>query len=567
MSNTIGAVSSPDWVDTAIAALAAQSGADAARALTSLQRAIEGFRMASGETPAGAKATTAAVADAATNARTALSRTDLPPAVRAQVVNTLERLGNGVMNGTIEPNINNTFRQHLYDLATLPADSAQFKGALSQMTRATQVLSQVELATGTKLAYDPAVNQAGTRNAGLPVLNVPDIDADLYFRTRDGVLHIESTKYSAMTFADTLQESRGVEQKGGISQTQRQSEWARSPADGEARQTGYYMLDKSTGFMALMDDKNLAQLEKAIPNPNTRNILIGDRAYSLNELKSLNADAKAAADAHVNGLRKASANPESFKVGPAYQKFYSETMGTPEQAMRSFGRTYGAKQPTLDPLSMPSARQGGVYGALAGGAVSLIQVARDGTLTLDDAKQIGESVAMGGGIGALAAKAEQYVTPAIDRAIQQRAASQVASQATSQATSQVASRAATTGASVEAGVAARTLASRVAGSTVVGTVITTGISAYQNREGLAKGDSQAIGNVTADATVAVGSIAAATAAGAAIGSVVPVAGTAVGAVVGLAVGVGITYGAQISGARDAIANGVASAVDTIKSWF
>jgi hypothetical protein len=563
MSNTIGAVSSQDWVDTAIAALAAQSGGDAARALTTLQRAIEGFRMAAGEAPAGANATTRAVADAATNARTALNRTDLPPAVRAQVLTTLERIGNGVMNGTIEPNINNVFRQHLYDLATLPADSAQFRGALSQMTRATQVLAQAELATGTRLAYDPAVNQVGTRNAGLPILNVPDIDADLYFRTRDGVLHIESTKYSAMTFADTLQESRGVEQKGGISQTQRQSEWARSPDKGETRQTGFFMLDKSTGFMALMDDKNLAQLERTIPNPNTRNIVIGDRAYSLNELKSLNADAKAAADAHVGRLRAASANPESFKVGPAYQQFYRETMGTPEQAMRSFGKTYGAQQPVLDRLSMPSARQGGTYGALAGGAVTLIQVASDGNLTLDDAKQVGQGIAMGGGIGALAAKAEQYVTPAIDRALAQRAANQAASQTASQ----VASRAATTGASVEAGVAARTLASRVAGSTVVGTVITTGISAYQNREGLAKGDSQAIGNVTADATVAVGSIAAATAAGAAIGSVVPVAGTAVGAVVGLAVGVGITYGAQISGARDAIANGVASAVDTIKSWF
>ena len=558
MSNTIGAVRSPDWTDTAIAAAAAQAGQDAARALTTLQRSLEGFRLASGEAPAGANPTTAAVADAAANARTALARTDLPPAVRAQVVSVLEHLGNGVMDGTIEPSINNTFRQHLYSLATDPSGSAQFKGALSQLTRAAQVVDQVELASGTKLTYDPAANQPGVRGAGLPVLDVPDIDADLYFKTKDGVLHIESTKYSAMTLADTLKESREIEQKGGVGQMQRQSDWARAPAEGEARQSGYFALDKNTGFMALMDDKNLAQLDKAIPDASVRNIVIGDRAYSLNELKSLNADAKAAATAHVDALRQASADPKTFKVGPAYQKFYSDTMGTPEQAMRSFGKTYGAKQPALDPLSMPSVKQGGAWGAAAGGAVALIQIARDGKLTVENAKQLGESVAVGGGVGALAAKGEQYVTPLIDKAI---------GNSVQKGASRIAAQVAGTGTGAEAGVVARTLASRVAGSTAVGAVIATGISAFQNRDGLAKGDSKAIGNVTADATVAVGSIAAATAAGAAIGSVVPVAGTAVGAVVGLAVGVGITYGAQISGVRDAIAHGVSKGVDWVKSWF
>jgi hypothetical protein len=557
MPNPVGALRNQDWIDIAIAAASAQSGPDAQRALSVLQRALEGFRVASGQAPAGAAPTVAAVADAAENARTALARTDLSPAVRANLTNVLERLGNGVMDGTIEPSINNAFRQSLYDLATLPADSAQFKGSLAQLTRAAQVLDQVELAGGTKLLYDPQAGTA-TRGTGLPILDVPDIDADLYFRTRDGVLHIESTKYSASTFASTLQESHQDQQKGAIGQMQRQSQWARSPNEGEIRQTGYFMLDKSTGFMDLMNDKNLAQLEKAIPDANVRNIVIGDRAYSLNELKALNTDAKTAATSYVEAQRAASADPKSFKVGPAYQEFYRTTMGTPEDAMRAFGKTYGAKQPALDPLGLPSVKQGGLYGAAAGGAVALIQIARDGKLTVENVKQLGESIAMGGGIGALAAKGEQYVTPLIDKAI---------GNTVQNGASQVAARAATAGGGAETGVLARTVASRVAGSTVVGTVIATGISAYQNREGLAKGDSKAIGNVTADAAVAAGSIAAATAAGAAIGSVVPVAGTAVGAVVGLAVGIGVTYGAQISGIRDGIAHGVSKAVDWVKSWF
>jgi hypothetical protein len=117
------------------------------------------------------------------------------------------------------------------------------------------------------------------------------------------------------------------------------------------------------------------------------------------------------------------------------------------------------------------------------------------------------------------------------------------------------------------GIAARTLATRVAGSTAVGVVVSAGVSAWDNRAGLAHGDSKAIGNVAADTAVGAASVATSVAVGAAVGSVVPVAGTAVGAAVGLVVGVGVADGAQISGARDAVAHAASSAVDTIKSWF
>ena len=111
------------------------------------------------------------------------------------------------------------------------------------------------------------------------------------------------------------------------------------------------------------------------------------------------------------------------------------------------------------------------------------------------------------------------------------------------------------------------MASRLAGSTVVGAAVSAGVSVWQNREGLAKGESKAIGNVTADTAIGAPRCggAAGVAAGAAIGSVVPVAGTAVGAVAGLAVGVAITYGAEISGARDWAADKIADGVDGVKN--
>jgi hypothetical protein len=493
-----------------------------------------------------------------------MNRADLPPGVRAQVAKALVRLGNGIVDGTLEPRINNAFLEHLQSLASKPFDGnptgakvtgssdTGYKGALAQFIRASQVLDQVELARGTRLAYDPGARQTGAQRAGLPILDKQNIDADLYFKTRDGVLHVESTKFSTNIFADKLKADR----TGGISQTQRQAQWVNEAPKGEPRQISYFVLDKGTAFSALMDDRNLKQLGQVIPesDQSVRNIIIGDRKYSLDDLNSLNKDAQAAADKHVDVLRRSSSDPTTFDAGKAYREFAKNIASTPDQAMRILDKKYGEPQPA----ATPSLKQGTVWGAAAGATVSVIQLASDGKLNLQSAGQVAAGTAQGAAVGAVTTKLEQGITPVIDRVI---------GKSVQQKVTQMAASALTQGSAESTGLAARTLVSRMAGSTVAGAVVTTAISAWQNRDGLAHGDSKAIGNVVADTAVGAGSVLAATAAGAAIGSVVPVAGTAVGAVAGFVVGMGVAYGAQISGVRDAIASGVSHAVDFVKSWF
>jgi len=516
-----------------------------------------------GGRPATALDTARADAVAA-DVRAAMNRTDLPPGVRAQVAKALVRLGNGIVDGTIEPRINNVFLDHLHSLASEPfaptpaggkvtgSGDTGYKGALAQMIRASQVQDQVELARGTRLAYDPGAGQTGVQRAGLPLLDTQHIDADLYFKTRDGVLHIESTKFSTNTLADKLKSDR----TGGINQTQRQAQWVNEAPKGQPRRISYFVLDKGTAFSALMDDRNMKQLGQVIPksDQNVRNIIIGDRKYSLDDLNSLNRDARVAADRHVDALRRSSSDPSTFDARTAYGEFYKNMASTPDQAMRSLGKMYGEQQPA----ATPSLKQGTAWGAAAGATVSVIRLASDGKLNLQSAGQVAADTAQGAAVGAVVTKLEQGITPAIDRVI---------GNSVQQRVTQVAASALSQGGAESTGLAARTLVSRMAGSTVAGAVVTTAISAWQNRDGLAHGDSKAIGNVVADTTVGAGSVLAATAAGAAIGSVVPVAGTAVGAVAGFVVGMGVAYGAQISGVRDAIAGGVSHAVDFVKSWF
>ena len=557
----------PDPVTTAEAAAAAEAARIAAQPLDPRTRALEGFRIAGGAVPPGTSPSAAAVADAQGSALAALQRTDLSPERQALVQNVVERLGNGVIDGRVEPHINNTFRQHLYDLATAPdvagAGGDRFRGALAQLTRAAQVLDQVPRAPTTRLGYDVGAGQH-TAGSGLPVLDVASIDADLYLRNADGTLHIESTKAAPNTLASELREQL---QSPTPRQIGRQAEWLQGGTPEAPRSTGYFMLDAQGDFTALMNPRNLGLLEQAVGDADARRIVIGERAYSINDLKALGNDARAAVQPHLDAQRAAwvqAGNPESsFNTAQAATEFYKANMANPEAAMRTLGRVYGQQQPLLDRLpqpELPTARQGGMFGAATAGGLTLIHTALDGELTLQDARTVASHTLLGAGVGALQAQGERALMPVVDRAIGsgvQRTAANVAAQTLGQ----------NTAAASSSGVFARTLATRVVGSTAVGTVITTGLSAYQNREGLARGDSQAIGNVAADTAVGATSIAASVAVGAAVGSVVPVAGTAVGAAAGLVVGVGIAYGAQISGARDAVANTVSGWVDGIKGWF
>lgn len=131
-----------------------------------IQRAIEGFAVAASGTAAPAGAQARAIADAGANARTALQRPDLSPAQAVQVRQVLEPLGNAVMDGKIDPHVDNTLHDRLYDLATAEAGSSQFEGALAQMTRAAQRLDESHAPAGGAAQGSSAAASSALADAG-----------------------------------------------------------------------------------------------------------------------------------------------------------------------------------------------------------------------------------------------------------------------------------------------------------------------------------------------------------------------------------------------------------------
>jgi hypothetical protein len=451
------------------------------------------------------------------------------------------------------------------------------------------VLDRVRLAPDSALAFDPAppqnaaqaaangrANAAGTpapgteADARLPMLDADRVDADLYYRQDNrGVLQrgldlfslqprraeqpltIESVKSTSNELAKKLAEATRT--PGPTTQIGRQQDWQQQGSANEPRQVKAYAAS-GDGFHQVLDGKALAELSKMAGDPNARTVTIGERSYSINELQTIQAarqpevdarNTQALQDKAAKGQTVTQAQRDGINMGNM-----KAVHGDMPPATLPDGRPVGQANPKLGPLpqppDLPTPKQGGAIGAAGALGISSVTALADGKLTGDEAKAIAGHTAVGGALGAASAKAEQVVTPAIERAIAARSGG----------------GAAAAGASNAVGLS---MASRLAGGTAVGAAVSAGVSAYQHRDGLAKGDSKAIGKVTADTAVGAASVAAGMAAGAAIGSVVPVAGTAVGAVVGLGVGVAVTYGAEISGARDWVAGKVADGVDGVKN--
>lgn len=557
-----------DASSTAAAATAAQAARDAAQGVRDpVRRAELGWALAEKTAPANAGVKAQAIAAAGTNVRTATERTDLSPEQSHQVKMVLERLGNAVLDGRLDPHLNDDFRQAVYTLATQKNDGV-FAGALAQLHATADVLDRAPLADGTRVAYDPRQN-GDTGRTGLPAPDVPKVDADVYYRTDDQVLNLRSAKSNPGTLSQEVDKTRAAEESGKSTQLARQADWLARGTEADPRALSFHMVATGPHFDKLVTQEKLDVLSQQIGGDETsRRFVIGDRAYSIQDFRQIMTDRDALRDAHVESLRQqhvqAGGDADAFDARAAGGAYNAEHAGTPERTMRTLGKEYGAPRGSLQPLptiELPTARQGGLYGALGAAAITTVRVGSDGQLTGRDLRDLAGNTAFGAGTGALAAAGERAVTPMIDRAAGasvQRIATTTAARVAPQAAAET---------SIAFGASARSLATRVGGASVVGAAIGAGVSAYENRDGLAKGDSQAIGNVVADTGVAVTSVAAAMGTGALVGSVVPGVGTVVGAAAGLVVGVGVAYGAQISGARDAVADTVSGWVDGVKGWF
>jgi hypothetical protein len=238
---------------------------------------------------------------------------------------------------------------------------------------------------------------------------------------------------------------------------------------------------------------------------------------------------------------------------------YKGYLGTPSGDYRSFDPASGSdvvmgRQPGTLATTARTAGRGAVVGAATDAALTAAGALCDGHLSGSEAQDVLTSTARGAAVGGTYAVTEHGLVRMADRAtgvaVERGAASAAARIGAADAGA--------------VGAASRTVATRLGGAGVAGAAISAGVSIYENRDGLARGDSQAIGNVAGDVVVGTSAALGGAAAGAAIGSVVPGVGTAVGAVVGLGVGFAADYVMRAGGVDQAVGQAVAGGVDAVK---
>lgn len=450
---------------------------------------------------------------------TALSNPQLTAAQRTELKAITLELGVGLHQGRFQTAHSQKFYSLLSDLAYPNSRSggSEFRGAFAHLQRAAQMLQDPEY-RGAKLYVDPGPQNTPVMANGAH----PDLDADMlavWKGAGNGAppMRIESVKAQPSTIQKKVDQAITLE--ADANQIGRQTSWR--SAEG-SRSVGFRTMGDGGIGRLISQPGAIDVLEGAVGGPDVRGISITDRSYTPNELRRLAEGASNALDEHV-------------AAGGDRAEYAKEKLSTAADMRRNLGIDVGEK---VAPVRSPVTPASAVNGAVAAGGITVAIAASDGRIDRQEGVAIAKSTVMGAGTAAAQTAGEAGLARV------------------------VASRAPALEAAASSSVA-RTAVSRIGGSTAVGAVITAGLSAYENRDGLSHGDSHVIGNVAADTTVGAGSMLAGAAAGAAIGSVVPVAGTAVGA----AVGAGVSLLANNSGLRDAISNGVSSAVDKIKSWF
>ena len=160
-------------------------------------------------------------------------------------------------------------------------------------------------------------------------LDVDKVEADTYFRTTDGVLHLNEVKNTPNAFVEKLRKTAD----GG--QFARYSEWIEKGTKlnpPQAREVTVYVKNTQPNFHYIIDSQTLEALKKSIAqHDSTATILeMGGKKFSFDELQKLTKDAYKA----LKKIKKKNPNMEFTEIADEY-------FDSMENAFKTLGKEYG----------------------------------------------------------------------------------------------------------------------------------------------------------------------------------------------------------------------------------
>jgi hypothetical protein len=257
-----------------------------------------------------------------------LKRTDLDAATLKSIDETLSALNEARKNGKLSTD--GSLKQLIGELAT--ANPKKVSENLTELEHAAHVLKSANLAAGTKVIIGAKTGQ-DLPGTGLPKIDVADVEADVYYKTSDGVLHLDETKDTFNALVSKVKETTNA-QPGNPKQFGRYSEWIdNGTAAGQTRQVNIFVRNSGPNFDRLLDTTTLNTLQNTVgKDPAQPFLRVGDRSFSINDLRQMQTDAEAKIADYISKNGTANLN-----------QWVKDNFGSVEQAFKTLGKEYGTK--------------------------------------------------------------------------------------------------------------------------------------------------------------------------------------------------------------------------------
>jgi hypothetical protein len=255
-----------------------------------------------------------------------INRTDLDPKLVQQISETLQVLNEARLNGKLNVAENqNAFIKLVSDLGS--TDPGTVSQRLAELEHAAYVLKRGNLDPNTPIAIGAEYNQQLTN---LPKIDVEKVEADTYYKTVDGVIHLDEVKDTPNAFVSKLKEQ----------QFDRYAEWideGKNLSTPQDRVVGVYIRQTGPGFDQILDSARFQRLSNTIVSDDTKPFMkIGEYTFNLNELKSMQQDALQKLGEIIAENKK---NGEQVKPSELAKQYF----GSLEKTFQTLGKIYGQK--------------------------------------------------------------------------------------------------------------------------------------------------------------------------------------------------------------------------------
>jgi hypothetical protein len=255
-----------------------------------------------------------------------INRTDLDPKLVQQISETLQVLNEARLNGKLNVREN---QKAFTDLVSKLGhnDPKKVSESLAELAHAVYVLQRGDVDPNTPIVIGAKYNQ---QLKNLPKIDVENVEADTYYKTADGIIHITEVKDTPNAFVSKLPES----------QFDRYKQWVdkgKTLLTPQERVAEVYIQRTGPGFDEILDSGRFRRLtDTIVSDVNKPFMKIGEYNFSLNDLREMERDA-------LNKIREKMAENQrnGLKVKPS--DIAKQYFGSVEESFKTLGRTYGTK--------------------------------------------------------------------------------------------------------------------------------------------------------------------------------------------------------------------------------